>query len=70
MAAFPLRILDVNLVDEGVPALLLHEHLRPIALVRAHIVFLNRLEHGRKAVLDLPRIIARAITGEEKFQDE
>ena len=67
---FLLEVFDVDLVDEGVLALLLHQHLGLVALVRPDIVLLDGLQHRGHAFLDLARVIAGAVPRQQELEHE
>src|SRR6516162_10088819 len=65
-----LVVAHVDLVDKGVPSLLLDEHLGTVAFVRPDVVFLDRVQHSSQAFLYLPRIVARAVSCKQELKNE
>ena len=70
VALFLFDVANVNLIDEPMLALGGHLGLSRIRLVRPNVVFLQRRQHGLHARIHLCLVVASAIFGEQKLQDE
>ena len=70
VALLLLDVAHVHLVDEAVLALGRHLGLGGVGLVGAHVVVLQRGQHRLHAGLDLGRVVAGAVAGQQELQHE
>ncbi|MCY1395939.1 hypothetical protein D9M71_108980 [compost metagenome] len=70
VTAILLDVVDVHLVDEAMLTFGSHLRLGGVRLVGAHVVLIEGVEHGLHTSLDLCRVIAGTVTGQEELQHE